>query len=51
MSISCHVTHLKKVCGGEKWSYHDKKLSYDRRGVEMYVYFLPHYSPTIYVFW
>ena len=38
------------VYNGKKWSYYDKKLSYDRRVVQMYVHFLLYYSPTILVY-
>ena len=51
MSISCHINYLQQVCSAEKWSFYDKKVTYNRCVVEIYVNFLPYYSPTIGVYW
>ena len=30
MSISCQISHPQQVCSGNKWSYYEKKLTYNR---------------------
>ena len=41
MSISGQISHLQYVCNCDKWSYYEKKLTYNRCVVEIKVHSLP----------
>ena len=41
MSISGQMNYLQYVCSCDKWSYYEKKLTYNSCVVEIHVHFLP----------